>query len=214
MTVWQKCAVDVLFSNCYFTKYVKFCFFVVQKGVLKALNEGLLSKLIQLVLGNLAEDSAAQSVEILASLIKLSANIKDIRHLISKLPEALQKVDSFERSYITHILKVNYLCQNLLAKYIVFSSRWQLVDVITEKLAGCPEEEETWRRSVTTAAFKCLIASYSHTKDQATSPSAQEQNILDRLQKLLVGPVSSDIHHIFGFISFIFIIKRYCTDIL
>ncbi|XP_044210403.1 nucleolar pre-ribosomal-associated protein 1 isoform X1 [Thunnus albacares] len=133
----------------------------VQKDILKALKQGLLAKLIQLVLGNLAEDSGAQSVEILASLIKLSANIKDIRDLINDLPDALQKVDSFER--------------------------WQLVDVITEKLADCPEEQETWRRSVTTAALKCLIASYSHTKDQATSPSAQEQSILERLQRLLTS---------------------------
>ncbi|CAK6968909.1 nucleolar pre-ribosomal-associated protein 1 [Scomber scombrus] len=133
----------------------------VQKEVLKALKQGLLTKLIQVVHGNLAEDSGAQSVEILASLIKLSANINDIRDLINILPEALQKVDSFER--------------------------WQLVDVFTEKLADCPEEQETWIRSVTTAAFKCLIASYSQTKDQTTSTSTQEQSILDRLQKLLTS---------------------------
>lgn len=83
-----------------------------QKEVLKALNQGLLAKLIQVFHGNLAEDSGAQSVEILASLIKLSANIKDIGDLISNLPEALQKVDSFERSSFTQMLKVNDLCQN------------------------------------------------------------------------------------------------------
>ncbi|KAM7399033.1 hypothetical protein PAMP_018327 [Pampus punctatissimus] len=136
----------------------------VQKEVLKVLKQGLLTKLIQFVLGNLAENSEAQSVEILSSLIKLSTNISDIKDLISKLPDALQKVDSFER--------------------------WQLVDVITEKLADRPEEQEMWRKSVTAAALKCLIASYSHTKDQATSPSAQEQSVLEILQTLLTSPDS------------------------
>ncbi|GLD53499.1 nucleolar pre-ribosomal-associated protein 1 [Lates japonicus] len=133
----------------------------VQKEVLKSLKQALLAKLSQCVLGNLTEDPGAQLAETLASLIKLSANIKDIRDLINNLPKALQKVDSFER--------------------------WQLVEVITENLADCPEEQETWRKSVTAAAFKCLIASYSHSKDQATSPSEQEQSILERLQRLLTS---------------------------
>ncbi|XP_035536073.1 nucleolar pre-ribosomal-associated protein 1 [Morone saxatilis] len=133
----------------------------VQKEVLKALKQALLTKLSQRVLGNLTEDSGAQLTETLAGLIKLSANIKDTRDLINNLPNALQKVDSFER--------------------------WQLVDVITEKLADCPAEQESWSQSVTTAALKCLIATYSHCKDQATSPSEQEQNILERLQLLLTS---------------------------
>lgn len=83
-----------------------------------------------------------------------------------------------------------------------FSSRWQLVEVITENLADCPEEQETWRKSVTVAAFKCLIASYSHSKDQATPPSEQEQNILERLQRLLVGLLSSFILYNRGFMHF------------
>ncbi|KAF7653300.1 hypothetical protein LDENG_00084810 [Lucifuga dentata] len=133
----------------------------VQTEVLKALKEALLAKLCQLVLGNLPEDSGARLAETLARLIKLSANIEDIRDLINDLPAALQRVDSFET--------------------------WQLVDVISEKLADCPEEEETWRKSVTTAAFKCLAASYSRSKGQAASPSAQEENVLERLQKLITG---------------------------
>lgn len=68
-----------------------------QKEVLKALKQALLARLSQCVLGNLTEDSGAQLAETLASLIKLSANIKDIRDLINNLPNALQKVDSFER---------------------------------------------------------------------------------------------------------------------
>lgn len=70
---------------------------------------------------------------------------------------------------------------------ILCSFRWQLVDVISDKLADCPEEQEKWRKSVATAAIKCLIASYSHLKDQATSPLEQEHSILKRLQRVLVG---------------------------
>lgn len=65
--------------------------------------------------------------------------------------------------------------------------RWRLIDVITEKLADFPEEKETWRKSVVTAAIKCLIASYSSYKDQVTSPSEQERRILERLCRHLVG---------------------------
>ncbi|XP_041796305.1 nucleolar pre-ribosomal-associated protein 1 isoform X2 [Chelmon rostratus] len=133
----------------------------VQKEVLKALKQALLGKLSQSVLGNLTEDSGAQLAETLASLIKLSANIKDTRDLINNLPNALQKVDSFER--------------------------WQLTDVITDKLADCPEEQETWRKSVTSAGLKCLIAAYSHCKDQTVSLSEQEKSILERLQRLLTS---------------------------
>ncbi|TKS80797.1 Nucleolar pre-ribosomal-associated protein 1 URB1 ribosome biogenesis 1 -like protein [Collichthys lucidus] len=145
----------------------------VQKEVLKALKKALLVKLSQSVLGNLTEDSGAQLVETLARLIKLSANVKDTRDLINNLPDALQKVDSFER--------------------------WQLIDVITEKLSDCPEEQETWKKSVTTAALKCLVTAYSHSKEQSAALSEQEKNVLDRLQQLLVGSRSSHMLRVFGF---------------
>uniref|UniRef100_A0AAQ5XV76 URB1 ribosome biogenesis homolog n=1 Tax=Amphiprion ocellaris TaxID=80972 RepID=A0AAQ5XV76_AMPOC len=35
-----------------------------------------------------------------------------------------------------------------------------------QNLADCPEEQEKWKKSVATAALKCLITSYSHSKDQ------------------------------------------------
>uniref|UniRef100_A0A671V9A0 URB1 ribosome biogenesis homolog n=1 Tax=Sparus aurata TaxID=8175 RepID=A0A671V9A0_SPAAU len=135
----------------------------VQGEVLKALKQTLLAELSECVLGTLTEDSGAQLTETLSSLIRLSANMKDTRDLINNLPNALQKLN------------------------VAVSSRWRLVDVITEKLADCPEEQETWRKSVTTAALKCLIAAYSHSKDQAASPSEQEKSILERLQQLLVA---------------------------
>ncbi|KAK2846727.1 hypothetical protein Q5P01_009726 [Channa striata] len=131
----------------------------VRNQVLKAFKQQFLTKLSQRVLGNLTEDTGAQLVETLASLIQLTASVKDIRDLVISLPDVLQKIDSFER--------------------------WQLVTVISEKLADYPEEQETWRKSVTTSSLKCLIASYSQSKDQPSSPSEQEQSVLERLQSLL-----------------------------
>uniref|UniRef100_A0A8C2ZSQ5 URB1 ribosome biogenesis homolog n=1 Tax=Cyclopterus lumpus TaxID=8103 RepID=A0A8C2ZSQ5_CYCLU len=58
---------------------------------------------------------------------------------------------------------------------------------LQEKLADCPEEQETWRKSVITAALKCLLAAFSHSKDPATLRSKQEQSILERLQGLLTS---------------------------
>uniref|UniRef100_H3C620 URB1 ribosome biogenesis homolog n=1 Tax=Tetraodon nigroviridis TaxID=99883 RepID=H3C620_TETNG len=127
----------------------------VKKQVLKTLKQKLLVKLSQCVLGDATENSITQQTEALSSLIKISANVSDIRNLMNKLPTALQNVKNFER--------------------------WKLIDVITEKLADFPQEKETWRKSVVTAAIKCLIASYSSYKDQTTSPSEQERSILERL---------------------------------
>lgn len=77
--------------------YTGVYFFTVQKEVLTALKQALFAKLSQRVLGNLTEESGALPAEALASLIKLSANITDTRDIISSLPNALHKVDSFER---------------------------------------------------------------------------------------------------------------------
>ncbi|KAM4742564.1 nucleolar pre-ribosomal-associated protein 1 [Anableps anableps] len=131
----------------------------VQKEVLKAIKQALLSKFSQSILGNLTGDSGVHLVDAAASLIKLSADVNDIWDLINNLPDALQKPEGFER--------------------------WCLVEVITEKLADCTEEQEKWRRKVVAAALKCLIASYCHSKDQAASPSDQEKGVLKRLQQLM-----------------------------
>ncbi|XP_077396813.1 nucleolar pre-ribosomal-associated protein 1 [Festucalex cinctus] len=131
----------------------------VQQDVLNAMKENLLSKLIQRALSDVAE--AATVVETLAALIKLSADISDIGDLMKNLPDALQRTDSFER--------------------------WQLVDVITEKLTDFPEEEGTWRKRVTTSALKCLIASFGQVNDPATSTSTQEHSVLGRLQTLIIS---------------------------
>lgn len=68
-----------------------------KKQVLKALTQKLLFKLSQCVLGNVTKNSNTQQTEALSSLIKLSANISDIRNLINNLPTALQNVENFER---------------------------------------------------------------------------------------------------------------------
>uniref|UniRef100_A0A672GJ27 URB1 ribosome biogenesis homolog n=1 Tax=Salarias fasciatus TaxID=181472 RepID=A0A672GJ27_SALFA len=138
----------------------------VQEEVLKALKKALLASLSQCVLGDLTGESAAPFAGALSSLIRLASKVKDIKDLISNLPSALQNTDTFER--------------------------WQLVDVINEKLADCPEESEKWRKSVATAAVKCLIASYSQSKDQASSPSDHEHSILKRLQQILVDISASE----------------------
>ncbi|XP_013868182.1 nucleolar pre-ribosomal-associated protein 1 [Austrofundulus limnaeus] len=134
----------------------------VQKDVLKALKQTLLPKLSWSILENQGEDSGVQLVETATSLIKLSADRNDIEDLITNLPDSLQNIDNYER--------------------------WQLVDLISEKLADCPVEQEKWRKSVMTSALKCLMASYCHIKDHAASPSTQEQSILKRLQQLMTSP--------------------------
>uniref|UniRef100_A0A672FX14 URB1 ribosome biogenesis homolog n=1 Tax=Salarias fasciatus TaxID=181472 RepID=A0A672FX14_SALFA len=67
-----------------------------------------------------------------------------------------------------------------------------LISNLPSKLADCPEESEKWRKSVATAAVKCLIASYSQSKDQASSPSDHEHSILKRLQQILVDISASE----------------------
>ncbi|KAM9801478.1 nucleolar pre-ribosomal-associated protein 1 [Neosynchiropus ocellatus] len=131
----------------------------VQAEVLKALKRGLLPQMTQIVLGDLKEEAGSQVVGTLSSLIKLSANIADFADLIQKLPEALQKVDSFER--------------------------WKLEDVLTEVLAD--QERESWRKQVAAAAVKCLTASYSHTKDQSVAALTEERSVLGRLHKHLTS---------------------------
>lgn len=87
--------------------YVLCCVSIVQKEVLKALKRALLTKLSQCVLRSPTEDSGSQLSETLTGLIKLSADVKDIRDLINHLPNALQKGNSFERYNATQNTK-NY----------------------------------------------------------------------------------------------------------
>lgn len=77
-----------------------------QKQVLKAWKQTLLLNLSECVLGNLTENSRTQQTEALCSLIKLSANISDIRKLIDTLPSTLETVESFERYSLSLEIKL------------------------------------------------------------------------------------------------------------
>lgn len=68
-----------------------------QNNVLKSLKKALLAKVSQCVLRTLTEESGDQFAQTLVSLVQLSTDITNIRELMSNLPTALQKVDSFER---------------------------------------------------------------------------------------------------------------------
>lgn len=77
-----------------------------KKQVLKTLKQKLLFKLSKCVLGNVNDNSEkTQQTEALYSLIKLAANISDIRNLINNLPTALQTVGNFERYLFSFVLK-------------------------------------------------------------------------------------------------------------
>lgn len=76
-----------------------------KKQVLKALKQKLLFKLSQCVLDNVTKNSITQQTDALSSLIKLSANISDIKNLIDNLPTALQNVENFERYLFSLKLK-------------------------------------------------------------------------------------------------------------
>lgn len=76
-----------------------------KKQVLKALKQKLLLKLSDCVLGNVTKNPKTQQTEALSSLIKLSANVSDVRNLINNLPTALQNVDDFERYLFIFELK-------------------------------------------------------------------------------------------------------------
>ncbi|XP_072316400.1 nucleolar pre-ribosomal-associated protein 1 [Eucyclogobius newberryi] len=133
----------------------------VREQVLNTLKRSLLPKVSQRVLENLPESSGVEYVETLCSLIKLSADTKDIKALSTKLPAALRTADCLER--------------------------WRLVDVISEKLAENLEESESWRKCVLSAALVCLKASYSQFKDPEASRSQQEQSVLDTLHTRLTS---------------------------
>ncbi|KAM6946090.1 nucleolar pre-ribosomal-associated protein 1 [Aplochiton taeniatus] len=135
----------------------------VQTVVLKQLKQTLLSKLCASVLSEdgKAEDTLAQHVDTLASLIKMAAAVRDIRELIDELPTALQKAGGFDR--------------------------WQLVDAVSAKLVDCPEEQESWRKAVLSAALKWLVSSMSQSTVQSTALAAQQEDVLKRLQELSIS---------------------------
>uniref|UniRef100_A0A8C5F3U5 Nucleolar pre-ribosomal-associated protein 1 n=1 Tax=Gadus morhua TaxID=8049 RepID=A0A8C5F3U5_GADMO len=129
----------------------------VQSRVLKALKKALLPKLCGSVLDQASGGDVGAHAQTLGSLIQLAASTKDIRDLLSKLPAALQSAEGYER--------------------------WQLVDVVKDKLSESPEEQESWRKSVVLSSLRWLVSAYSRAKQQPEPPCSQEQNILERLLK-------------------------------
>ncbi|KAJ8368561.1 hypothetical protein SKAU_G00085890 [Synaphobranchus kaupii] len=134
----------------------------VQTAVVRALREALLTELSLSVLSGDAEDSISQRVEVLSSLIRLAAKVKDISKLTDELPSVLRKAGGFER--------------------------WKLVESITDKLADSPEELASWTKSLPTAALRWLISAYSSYKEQEKALQQEEESILQRVKGLLTCP--------------------------
>lgn len=91
-----------------------------KKQVLKALKQKLLLKLSQCVLENVTKDSITQQTDALSSLIKLSANISDIKNLTDNLPTVLQNVENFERFLFSLKLKQILIITSYTTSFLLF----------------------------------------------------------------------------------------------
>ncbi|KAG5837485.1 hypothetical protein ANANG_G00239760 [Anguilla anguilla] len=134
----------------------------VQTAVLRALREALLAPLSRSVLSGDAEGPLSQRVDVLSQLISLAARPKDIGELTDGLPALLRTVDGFER--------------------------WKLVEPITDKLAGSPEQLASWTKSLPTAALRWLISAYTSHKEQEKAMRQEEESMLGRVKELLACP--------------------------
>ncbi|XP_069046292.1 nucleolar pre-ribosomal-associated protein 1 [Lepisosteus oculatus] len=131
----------------------------VHAAVLRDLKEALLVKLLDMVLSGSPAQALALQVDVLSGLIKLAAQVEDLAGAADRLSSLLESVDSFER--------------------------WMLVDSITEGLAGAPQTQASWKRSLLTASFKWLKASYTKYKEQEQAVQEKEEKMLQQLQRLL-----------------------------
>ncbi|XP_057694473.1 nucleolar pre-ribosomal-associated protein 1 isoform X2 [Corythoichthys intestinalis] len=128
----------------------------VQQEVVKALKEKFLAKLIRSSLRDTMED--ATSVETLALLIALSANVEEMADLMDELPDVLQQTDTFHR--------------------------WQLADVVAEKLSDRPEEGLAWRRKVMASALRRPMPRHP---DGTVDGAAASGTVMERLRKLITS---------------------------
>ncbi|MBN3325103.1 NPA1P protein, partial [Atractosteus spatula] len=133
----------------------------VHAAVLRDLKEALLAKLLDMVLSGGPAQALALQVDVLSGLIKLSAQVEDLAGATDRLSSLLENVDGFER--------------------------WMLVDSITEGLAGAPQLQASWKRSLLTASFKWLKASYIKYKEKDQAVQEKEEKMLQQLQRLLVS---------------------------
>ncbi|TTH23517.1 Nucleolar pre-ribosomal-associated protein 1 [Bagarius yarrelli] len=131
----------------------------IQREVLQMLTKVLLPELSSSVLKLDIDVPLELCVETLSSLIPVGASASDLHQLIQDLPVLLQEPKTGDQ-------------------------RWQLADVITEKLAGTPEQIH-WRNSLLTAALRWLSATY---KDHKQPLVEREEAMIQRLKTLLISP--------------------------
>ncbi|KAJ8280119.1 hypothetical protein GJAV_G00050750 [Gymnothorax javanicus] len=134
----------------------------VQTAVLRALRDAVLPPLCCSVLSGGTDDSLSPRVDVLSHLISLVARAKDLRELAEGLPALLRTEEG--------------------------SERWKLVEPITAKLAGSPEQLACWSKSLPAAALRWLISAYSSWKEQEKAAQLQEESMLQRARELLVCP--------------------------
>ncbi|XP_047662255.1 nucleolar pre-ribosomal-associated protein 1 [Tachysurus fulvidraco] len=131
----------------------------IQKAVLQMLTKALLAELSSSVLQVDADVPLDLCVELLSSLIPVGAMASDLDKLIRDLPVLLENPETSDR-------------------------RWQLADIITEKLA-CTPKHLKWRNSLLTSALRWLSATY---KQHKLSLIKAEETMLQRLKTLQISP--------------------------
>ncbi|XP_060761898.1 nucleolar pre-ribosomal-associated protein 1 isoform X2 [Neoarius graeffei] len=131
----------------------------IKKEVLQILTKALLAELSSSVLQVDADVPLELCVELLSSLIPLGAMASDLTQLICDLPVLLEEPETSDQ-------------------------RWQLADLITEKLA-CTPEYLHWRKSLLTSALRWLSTTY---KEHKKTLVKTEATMLQRLKTLLVSP--------------------------
>ncbi|KPP69918.1 nucleolar pre-ribosomal-associated protein 1-like [Scleropages formosus] len=147
----------------------------VRAAALRTLKEALFPMLTNAVLSDGAHDSLARCVEALSGLVRLAAEPADVPHLVGRLPEVLQRLDS--------------------------SERWQLVDPIIDKLSESPEQLDLWRKAVLRAAFHWLNTAFRSNRLQESAFVEEEEAMLQRLQGLMISPEHVSVSDWNGFVK-------------
>ncbi|KAK3534662.1 hypothetical protein QTP86_018208 [Hemibagrus guttatus] len=131
----------------------------IQKAVLQMLTKALLTELSSSVLQVDADVPLKLCVELLSNLIPVGALASDLPELIRDLPALLENPDTSDQ-------------------------RWQLADIITEKLACTPKHLQ-WRNSLLTSALRWLSATFMQHKKPL---GKAEETMLQRLKTLSISP--------------------------
>ncbi|XP_047018439.2 nucleolar pre-ribosomal-associated protein 1 isoform X7 [Ictalurus punctatus] len=130
----------------------------VQKAVMQMLTKAMLSELSSSVLQVDADVPLELCVELLSGLIPLGAMASDLTQLIHDLPVLLENPETSDQ-------------------------RWQLADLITEKLMSTPEQLQ-WRKSLLTSALRWLSTTYKEHKKPLIKT---EEAMLQRLKTLQIS---------------------------